>query len=158
MRVLSLLKHLILAAAGLAVLFLPLLPVRARETLSGPVIAHVTEVIDGDTVKVQAQVWIGQSIQTSVRLAGIDAPEIGSHAHCVSERDKADAAKAYLASLVGDRQVTLRDIKDDKYGGRVDARIFLADGRDVSELMLKKQLALPYDGGHKTPWCGLAAE
>ncbi|MFZ1989735.1 MAG: thermonuclease family protein [Alphaproteobacteria bacterium] len=150
----SLLKHIALAALGLAVLLAPyfLVPARGAE-LDGPVSAHVVRVIDGDTAQVEAQIWINQRIDVNVRLTGIDAPEIGTHAHCDFERDKADQAKTYLASLIADRDVKLVGIETDKYGGRVDARILLDDGRDVSDLMLKKRLAMAYDGGRKTPWC-----
>lgn len=156
-RVRSLLKHLVLAVLGLAALLAPyfLGPARAAE-LEGPVAAHVVKVIDGDTAKVEARIWTNQRLTIDVRLTGIDAPEIGAHAHCVSERGKADQAKAYLASLIEDRDIKLTRIKDDKYGGRVDARIVLADGRDVSNLMLKRHLAMAYDGGRKTPWCASA--
>src|SRR5262249_25963629 len=106
-----------------------------------------------DTVAVEAQIWLDQRINVNVRLAGIDAPELGSHAHCDSERDKADEARAYLASLIEDRDVKLLGIATDKYGGRGDARILLEDGRDVSDLMLKKRLAIAYDGGRKSTWC-----
>jgi endonuclease YncB( thermonuclease family) len=152
----SFLKHLVLAALGLAALLAPyfLSPARGTE-LEGPVSAHVVRVIDGDTVAVEAQVWLNQILKVDVRLAGINAPEIGSHARCDFERDKADQAKAYLASLIEDRDVKLMGIETDKYGGRVDAHIVLNDGRDVSDLMLKKRLALAYDGGRKTPWCSL---
>lgn len=157
MRALSYLKHLMLAIAGLAALAAPFLIGPAKgATLEGPVRAHVLKVIDGDTVRASAQIWIGQTITISVRLRGIDAPEIGSHAHCAFERDKADEAKAYLASLIEGRTVHLSDIANDRYGGRVDARIGLDDGSDVSALMLKKGLAMSYDGGHKRLWCSSA--
>jgi micrococcal nuclease len=158
MRVLSFLKHLALAAIGLAALLAPLLPGPAHSApLPGPVPAKILRVIDGDTVRVAAHVWIGQTVTIDVRLRGIDAPEIGAHAHCAFERDKADQAKAYLASLVEGRKVALTEIANDKYGGRVDARIVLADGGDASALMLKRGLAMSYDGGRKRPWCSAAA-
>ena len=150
----SLLKHLALAALGLAALLAPYFLVSARGApFEGPVSAHVVRVIDGDTAQVEALIWINQRIDVNVRLAGIDAPEIGSHAHCDFERGKADQARTYLASLIEDRDVKLTGIETDKYGGRVDAHILLDDGRDVSDLMLKKRLALAYDGGRKTSWC-----
>ena len=150
----SLLKHVVLAALGLAALLAPFFVAFARGAeLAGPVSAHVVRVIDGDTIAVEAQIWINQRIDIDVRLAGIDAPEIGSHAHCDFERDKASQAKSYLASLIGDQDIRLTSIETDKYGGRVDAHILLDDGRDVSELMLNKRLAMAYDGGRKTPWC-----
>ena len=150
----SLLKHLALAVLGLIALLAPFFLGSARGAeLQGPVAAHVLKVIDGDTAEVEAHIWVRQSIAISVRLAGIDAPEIGAHSHCDFERGKADEARAYLASLIEDRDVRLTEIRDDKYGGRVDARIVLGDGRDVSALMLKRRLAIAYDGGRKTAWC-----
>ena len=152
----SLLKHLALAALGLTLLLAPyfLKPAHGAD-FEGPVAAHVVRVIDGDTAEVEAHIWVRQNLDINVRLADIDAPEIGSHSHCDLERRKADEAREYLASLIDDRDVKLTDIHDDKYGGRIDARV-LVDGRDVSDLMLKKHLALAYDGGHKTPWCDAA--
>lgn len=152
----SFLKHLALAMLGLAALLAPyfLGPARGAE-LEGPVAAHVTRVIDGDTAEVEAHVWVRQSLDIRVRLADIDAPEIGSHAGCDFERRKAEEARKYLTSLIEDKDVELTAIKDDKYGGRVDANMQV-NGRDVSDLMLKKHLALAYDGGHKTPWCEAA--
>ena len=152
-QVRSLLKHLLLAVLGLAILLAPIVLASARSAeLDGPIAAHVVRVIDGDTVAVEAHIWLGQKLDVNVRLRGIDAPEIGSHARCDSERDKANQAKAVLASLVEDRDVKLVEIGTDKYGGRVDAHI-LVDGRDVGDLMIEKHLARAYDGGRKTPWC-----
>jgi endonuclease YncB( thermonuclease family) len=68
----------------------------AAEVLAGPVSARVLEVIDGDTVVVQAQVWIGQAIEFRVRLAGIDAPEL--RGKCDAERALAAQARDFLAA------------------------------------------------------------
>ena len=45
------------------------------------------------------------------------------------------------------------DIRRDKYGGRVVARLETADGRDLSAPLLKAGLGHCYGGGHKAPWC-----
>ncbi len=42
----------------------------------GPVAAHVSRVIDGDTFEASAAIWLGQAITVRVRIAGIDAPEL----------------------------------------------------------------------------------
>ena len=49
--------------------------------------------------------------------------------------------------------VELSQIDDDKYLGRIDARVALPDGRDVSEIMIHEKLARPYDGGARQSWC-----
>jgi endonuclease YncB( thermonuclease family) len=146
------------AALGLALLAVPfVLTVKAQgaETISGPVGATVTEVIDGDTIWVKARIWIGHEVTTKVRLSGVDAPEIGSHARCAAEKQKGEDARSYLAGLIEGHSVQLTDIRRDKYGDRVDARVLL-DGKagktiDLGELLVTKGLAVAY-GGEK-PWC-----
>ena len=75
----------------------------------------------------------------SVRLAGINAPELAT--------TPGKLALAYIQTLVkvGD-EVTLNDHGWDKYGGRVDGTITLADGRDLSALMIAANEAAPWDG------------
>jgi endonuclease YncB( thermonuclease family) len=124
----------------------------AREPmLAGPVPAVVERVIDGDTVRVRARIWLGQELVTGVRLRGVDAPEL--HAHCAAERDLARLAKAWLEAHIAGRQVWLSDISGDKYGGRVVARLATREDGDVSATLLSRGLAQPYDGGHKTSRC-----
>lgn len=48
----------------------------AAEVVAGPVRADVVRVIDGDTLAVTAHIWVGQSLATSVRIRGIDTPEL----------------------------------------------------------------------------------
>jgi endonuclease YncB( thermonuclease family) len=146
------------AALGLALLAAPfVLTVKAQgaETISGPVGATVTEVIDGDTFWVKARIWIGHEVTTKVRLSGIDAPEIGSHAKCAAEKQKGEDARAYLTGLVGGQSVQLTDIRADKYGGRVDARVAVEGGAgkfiDLGELLVTKGFAVAY--GRAKPWC-----
>ena len=123
----------------------------ARESLPGPVPAEVVEVIDGDTLKVRAHIWLGQAVETSVRLDGINAPELKGD--CAAERRLAAAAKDYLARRLADGAVSLRDITYDKYGGRVVARVDDAAGRDLAAELVAAGFALPYDGGKRGTWC-----
>ena len=44
-------------------------------------------------------------------------------------------------------------VKDDKFGGRVDAGILLADGRDFARAMMDAGHARPYAGGRRESWC-----
>lgn len=49
----------------------------------------VVSVYDGDTFTVEAEVWPGMTWRGSVRVAGVDAPEI--QGECDAEREQAIA-------------------------------------------------------------------
>ncbi len=126
-----------------------------KERLAGPYIAHVQDVIDGDTLVVVVPVWLGVALTTKVRLRGIDTPEL--HGKCQREKDLAAQAKGRLAAEMTP-QVRLTNVEGDKYFGRVDADVAtVPDGLDLSDAMLASGLARPYDGGRRGDWCGLAS-
>lgn len=126
-------------------------PAWAAETLPGPVQATVISIIDGDTVVVWADIWLGQKIRTRVRIAGIDAPEL--RAKCAHEHALAVAARDKLVSLINGGPVTLTDVHYGKYAGRVVARVAEAGGGDVAEALIVAGLARTYDGGGRRDWC-----
>lgn len=122
----------------------------ASAGFDGPVNADVMRVIDGDTFEANAQIWLGETMVVRVRIAGIDAPEL--HARCDDEYRKAQAARNYLLQRIEGQNVRLSNIRNDKYGGRVDARV--ADsGGDIAEAMLARHLARAYTGGRRSGWC-----
>lgn len=130
------------------VTLLMLAPARAAERIEGPIAAEVERVIDGDTVRVAARIWVGHTV--SVRLAGVDAPEI-FRPRCAAERDAARRAKSFVETMLGGEEVTLHDVVPDKYGGRVVARIETASGDDLGEALLCEGLAA--EDGAADPWC-----
>jgi len=143
----------------LAVFCLALLPVFARggnnaSSIPGPVPAQVVRVVDGDTLMVRARIWVGQEVETLVRVTGIDAPETGTRAKCPGEREKAEQATAMMAELVAGGNVRLFNVQPDKYGGRVLARVENAQGQDVAKSLLERGLVRPYGGATRAPWCG----
>ncbi len=149
------------ASRALGAVLLPLALVagsvgaEGRERLPGPFVADVEAVIDGDTLSVVVPVWLGLAVTTSVRLRGIDAPEL--HGACQREKDLAAEAKRFLATETT-QQVRLTNIEGDKYYGRVEADVTtVPDGLNLSDAMLKGGLARPYDGGKRGDWCGLAS-
>ena len=144
-------RSCVVAAFCAAVVLLAQSGPMAREMLPGPVPAEVVEVVDGDTLKVRAHIWLGQAVETSVRLDGINAPELKGG--CDAERRLAAAAKDYLARRLAGGAVSLRDISYDKYGGRVVARVDDAAGRDLGAELVAAGFALPYDGGKRGTWC-----
>ncbi|HTK12964.1 MAG TPA: thermonuclease family protein [Xanthobacteraceae bacterium] len=113
--------------------------------------AEVLRVIDGDTFVAAVHLWPGLQITTKVRLRRIDAAEM--HARCPQERRLAEAARDGLTTLLAGGNVTLTQIKPDRYGGRVDADAVNAARIDVGEAMLARGLARPYNGGRRQPWC-----
>jgi endonuclease YncB( thermonuclease family) len=127
----------------------------AAAPFAGPVSASVVEVIDGDTLSVKASVWLGIEIATRVRVRGIDTPEL--HSSCAAEKAMAEAARQRLAKIAGGT-VSLANVMDDKYGGRVDADVANAAGVDIKAAMLATGLAHPYDGkGARADWCPVAS-
>lgn len=126
--------------------------VQAAEEIPGPVDAVILKVVDGDTVRVSARIWLNQTVETLVRLKGIDTPELKGT--CPQEKDLAIQAKALaITSLPEGATVQLTEIEPDKYGGRVVARLLTPQGQDLSQVLIIAGLAHPYDGGRKSPWC-----
>ena len=123
-----------------------------REAAAGPVPAAVRKVVDGDTLVVRARIWLGQTVETKVRIAGIDAPE--RRARCGRERDLARRATARLRALLAGGGAVLRDIRHGKYAGRVLARVETPAGVDVGAALIGEGLARPYRGRRRRGWCG----
>lgn len=144
-----------LAGALATLLTVPMsVPAVAGEQLVGPVPARVLEVIDGDTIRVEAQVWLDQRLVILVRLAGIDTPEM--KAKCDAERAHAAAARAHLVQELAGGTVTLADIRYGKYAGRVTATVRNDAGADIAQDLLAGGYARPYSGGRRGDWCSLA--
>ena len=114
--------------------------------------AEVIRVLDGDTFEARVRVWPGMDVTTRVRLRGIDAPEM--HARCDDERVKAEAARDALAALLKEGGVGISNIRQDKYGGRVDADASTAATSDVSAALFNGGYARRYAGGKRQGWCG----
>lgn len=108
--------------------------------------AKVVRVIDGDTIVVNIASYppiVGHKI--GIRLAGCDTAEL---------KDKnpelrllAKMAKAFVADLLEGKEVELSEISRGKYF-RLIARVNI-NGNDVSALLIKAGLAVPYDGGRR---------
>ncbi len=120
-------------------------------TVPGPVPARVVMVIDGDTLAVRARIWIGQDVETRVRVVGVDTPEL--RGACSRERELAVAARAFVIEAIGSADVTLAAIRYDKFGGRVLASVHTASGADLATLLIDAGLGRPYDGAARGSWC-----
>lgn len=118
-------------------------------TLSSLVFACVTvlSVHDGDTFTVSLPKMPEVFSPISVRIAGIDAPEMDAARPC--ERRDAIKAREVLTELLRDECVTLREVTRDKYF-RLLARV--QTSHDVADVMLLGGYATPYSGTAKKPW------
>ena len=135
----------------LAVLIVPVGALGVSETIPGPIPAEVLRVLDGDTIVVRARIWLGQDIETRVRLLGVDTPELNGQ--CETERRLARKARDLTVSLSGGGKVILSDIQYGKYAGRVVARVHAPGGEDFSGTLLRNGLGRAYDGRRRQSWC-----
>jgi endonuclease YncB( thermonuclease family) len=108
----------------------------------------VIKVYDGDTITIASKLPYksSQMYRFSVRLRGIDSPEIKSKS--LAEKDLAMNSKIALSNLILEKNVDLKNISTEKYG-RILADVYI-DNVNVNTWMLENKLALPYDGGKKT--------
>lgn len=116
------------------------------------VAAVVDYIVDGDTFAGRVLLADDVTITIRVRILDIDAPEISGQ--CDSEIKMAKTAKNKLAELIPTgSKVTLANVKDDKYLGRIDAIVFNSDGENIGDIMFGKGLVRKYDGGTRKGWC-----
>ena len=114
--------------------------------------ATVDYVVDGDTFNAVAHVDDGTNVDVRVRLINVDTPEI--HGECDSESVRANVARDRLRNLVPRGTVVdLKNIKDDKYIGRIDANVILPDGRDLGRVLINEKHGRAYSGGKRKSWC-----
>lgn len=113
----------------------------------------VVAIKDGDTLAVMLPGLPAALNPVAVRIRGIDTPESGGRAKCAAERALADLASRFTARAVGGgRQVEFADLRWDKYGGRIDADVWI-DGTLLSGRLIAAGLARPYAGGKRAGWC-----
>jgi micrococcal nuclease len=105
---------------------------------------RVVSVIDGDTLRAEMIGAPSPLNRVSIRISGIDAPEI--RGQCGAEKEKARVAKNFLIQkLSSTRAVTFGAMDWDKYGGRILADVYF-DGQDVGQMMIDAGYAVPYGG------------
>jgi endonuclease YncB( thermonuclease family) len=107
--------------------------------------AQVARVVDGDTVILNVDlgfhVWLREQ---SFRLLGINARE---HADVGGPEATANLNRLLPVGTM----VTLSSDKPDKYGGRYDGVITLADGRDLSHVLVQDGWAASWTGAGTKP-------
>lgn len=117
---------------------------------------HVIRVVDGDTLEI-ANNFLPSELKLFVRIKNIDTPEKKPRAKCIKEHNLAIKASNFTLKTIDEAKknnlaITFSEIKWDKYGGRILARVMIAD-KDLAEDLVKKGLAKRYDGKKKSSWC-----
>jgi endonuclease YncB( thermonuclease family) len=108
---------------------------------------RVIKCYDADTITIASKLPYDASplYRLSVRLNGIDAPEIkGTSAE---EKEGAKEARDFLSNLDLNKKLRLENVESEKYG-RILADVYLGDVH-LNELLLKERNAVKYDGGTK---------
>ena len=133
------------------ILFLLASPAHAQEQMY---IYKALKITDGDTIKldVSKESPLIKKLGLSVRISGIDTPEKGSKAKCKKENALGQQATKFTTDLVGNKELLLSEVKNDKYGGRIVANVKVG-GIDIAQELLKKGLARAYNGKKKKSWC-----
>jgi len=108
---------------------------------------RVIKCYDADTITIASKLPYDASplYRLSVRLNGIDAPEIKGKS--AEEKEVAKEARDFVSNLVLNKNVRLENIESEKYG-RILADVYIGDVC-VNEILLKERYAVKYDGGSK---------
>lgn len=126
----------------------------SQASVPGPFVWQVVRVLDGDTLEIRPP-WLLKGLRLSVRIYGIDAPEVAPHAHCRKEAILGERATALTAvNIATAKTTTFRDVEWDKYGGRILAKVSV-DGKDLGQELIAAGLAHSYFGDKKPAgyWC-----
>lgn len=112
-----------------------------KDNYARKAVVHLNEYTDGDTIRVTLDLGCKVFKHESVRLAGINAPEL--YANSVTGLTTRDWLKAKLLAATEVTVVTHTGSFYDKYG-RYLATVY-ADGVDMNKTMLEAGLATAYN-------------
>ena len=109
----------------------------------------VIKVYDADTITIATRLPFKESplYRLSVRLNGIDAPEIKGKDVSNEEKEAAIIARDVVSKMILHKDVVLKNIQTEKYG-RVLADVYI-DDMNLNEYLITHRYAVKYDGGKK---------
>ena len=106
---------------------------------------------DGDTCYVVAKTLPDTLRNMSIRILGIDTPEI--RGDCSEEKSLALQGRAFANDMFRNADnIEFSNLKWDKYGGRILADVYI-DGMSYKDEIIEAGLAREYYGGKKIGWC-----
>jgi micrococcal nuclease len=109
---------------------------------------NVIRVYDGDTITIASKVpgLVNSAVyQFSVRLAGIDTPELKTSN--AEEKQLGIMARDALRAKILGKDVRLQNVATEKYG-RLLADVY-HDELHLNRWLINERYAVPYDGGKK---------
>ena len=119
--------------------------------------AKLIRVIDGDSLEVDLDLGLRVHRIDSMRIMGVDTPEIRSSDPV--HKEAGFAVKAVVEKLLKDKDLLVLSEKMDKYGRVLgDVCVQLGVEADVSKFivlsafLLEHNLGRPYEGGSRGPW------
>lgn len=124
-------------------------PALAKDVVPGPIPAEVLRVVDGDTLDVRAQIWLGMIMEIRVRVNGVNTPEMKGK--CPEEKAMALLAKEFVIEKTS-AGVVLQNIQYGKWAGRVVADVIVRNQNLAAQLIAVK-LGRAYKGGKRLSWC-----
>lgn len=115
--------------------------------------------IDGDTIRAEVPVWPSIGVDASIRVIGVDSPELTSPG-CATQaendaiRAAGRAAKVFTDSwLSRNTPIVITGVKMDAYAGRYDAVVLGSDGEKLADALIKSGHGRKYNGGKRATWC-----
>jgi len=104
----------------------------------------VVDVHDGDTLTVDIDLGFRTWMRYNVRLHGLN---------CIELKDPGgQEAKMHLLSIAPPgRQLVLKSVAWDKFGGRIQGSLFTPQGISVTDTMIEEGFAAAWDGQGKKP-------
>lgn len=110
---------------------------------------QVIKVYDADTITIACKLPFEGSplYRFSVRLAGIDTPEIKGKNVGEEEKTAGKLARDFVHQMAFQKQVKLKNVSNEKYG-RILADVYIGDVH-LNQLLLDERHAVPYGGQTK---------
>jgi endonuclease YncB( thermonuclease family) len=111
---------------------------------------RVIKVYDGDTITIATKLPFKMETplyRFSIRLNGIDTPEMKGKDVTAEEKNAAQKAQKFVSNLVLNKYVTLKNIKNEKYG-RILADVYIGEIH-LNQLLLNERYAVAYSGETK---------
>jgi len=106
---------------------------------------------DGDTCYIEVPEFPENLRKMSIRILGIDTPEI--RGKCAEEKELALKARIFAnKAFRSANKIEFKNLQWGKYGGRLLSDVYL-DDKLYYKMIIDEGLARPYDGKTKKGWC-----
>lgn len=100
--------------------------------------AKCINVVDGDTFDFEVDLGFHLQKKIRVRLMEVDTPELRSAIE--QERKHAREAKAFVETLLLDKQMTIHTEKSTGIYGRFSAQVILPDGESLADKLTEAKM------------------